>query len=40
MRQLAVGDACVDVVFERLGERVTAAPIGPVPPSVNILVRP
>ena len=40
LRQLAVGDACVDVVFERLGARVTAAPIGPVPPSVNILVRP
>jgi glycogen debranching enzyme len=39
VRQIAVGDACVDVVFERLGERVTAAPIGPVPPSVNILVR-
>ena len=40
LRGVAVGDACVDVLFERLGDRVTAAPIGPVPDSVRILVRP
>ena len=40
LRDLAVGDARVDVAFERLGDRVTAAPIGPVPSTVKILVRP
>ena len=40
LREVAVGDARVDVLFERLGDRVTAAPIGPVPDSVRILVRP
>jgi glycogen debranching enzyme len=40
LRELAVGDARVDVVFQRLGDRVTAAPMGPVPASVKILVRP
>jgi len=40
LRDLAVGDARVDVAFERLGDRVTAAPIGPVPSTVRILVRP
>ena len=37
---VAVRDARVDVAFERLGDRVTAAPIGPVPSSIKILVRP
>jgi glycogen debranching enzyme len=40
LREVAVGAARVDVQFERLGDRVTAAPIGPVPESVRILVRP
>ena len=40
LREIAVGDALVDVLFERLGDRVTAAPIGPVPDSVRVLVRP
>jgi glycogen debranching enzyme len=39
LRELAVGDACVDIAFERVGDRVTAAPIGAVPSSVEILVR-
>jgi glycogen debranching enzyme len=39
LRALAVGDTRVDVAFERMGDRVMAAPIGAVPPSVEILIR-
>ncbi len=39
VRELAVGSHRVDVAFERRGDRVMAAPIGAVPPSVEILVR-
>ena len=39
LRGVAVGNAHVDVAFERFGDRVVAAPIGAVPPSVEIIVR-
>jgi hypothetical protein len=39
LRAVAVGSALVDVAFERFGDRVVAAPIGAVPPSVEIIVR-
>ena len=39
LRGVAVGNAQVDVAFERFGDRVMAAPIGAVPPSVEIVVR-
>ena len=39
LRGLGVGHARVDLAFERVGGRVTAAPIGAVPRAVEILVR-
>ena len=36
---LTVRDAKVDIAFERVGGRVMAAPVGPVPRSIEILVR-
>jgi glycogen debranching enzyme len=39
VRGLGVGNARVDVSFDRIGDRVTAAPIGAVPRSIEILVR-
>jgi len=39
VRHLPVGDARVDLSFTRVGNRVTVAPIGVVPPSVEILIR-
>jgi glycogen debranching enzyme len=39
LRQLDVGKARIDIAFERLGDRVTAAPIGTLPDSVEVLVR-
>ena len=39
LRGLALDSARVDIVFERAGDRVVAAPIGRLPESVEILVR-
>ena len=39
LRELAIGSTHVDVAFERFGDRVMAAPVGEVPPSVEIIVR-
>ena len=39
LRALEVGQSTVDVRFERIGDRVMAAPIGAVPPAVEILIR-
>ncbi|HKE41127.1 MAG TPA: amylo-alpha-1,6-glucosidase [Casimicrobiaceae bacterium] len=39
LNKLEVDGACVDIAFERTGSRVTATPLGPVPSSVEILVR-
>lgn len=39
VRGLAVGDARIDLVFERTGERTTASAAGPVPASVRVRVR-
>ncbi len=39
VRHLPIGDARVDLTFGRVGNRVMAAPIGAVPPSVEILIR-
>jgi hypothetical protein len=36
---LMVADERVDLVFERVGERVTATPMGTVLDSIQILVR-
>jgi glycogen debranching enzyme len=36
---LAIADQRVDIVFERVGARVTATPLGTVPDSIKILVR-
>jgi glycogen debranching enzyme len=35
---LAVGDARVDLAFERVGPRIAVTPIGPLPESVEVLV--
>jgi len=39
VERLEVADATVDIVFERVGERVTAAPLGKRPEAVEIVVR-
>ena len=39
LHKLEVDEARVDIAFERTGNRVTATPLGPVPSSVEILVR-
>jgi glycogen debranching enzyme len=39
VRGLQIDDAHVDIVFERVGDRVTAAPLGALPDSIEILVR-
>ena len=39
VERLAVGTATVDLVFERVGDRVTAAPLGPHSQSVEMIVR-
>ena len=39
LRALEVGQTRVDVRFERIGDRVMAAPIGAVPPPIEILIR-
>ena len=39
VRKLAVGEASVDILFERAGDRVTVAPLGPVPSAIDVLVR-
>ena len=39
LRGLAVGDARIDIAFERVGQRVAATPLGTVPDSVEVLVR-
>ena len=39
IRGLMVADERVDIVFERVGDRVTATPMGAVPDSIHILVR-
>jgi glycogen debranching enzyme len=39
VRELTIGSHCVDIAFERRGDRVMAAPAGAVPSSVEILVR-
>jgi len=39
LRELAIGGTLVSVAFERVGDRVMAAPIGFVPETVEIIVR-
>jgi hypothetical protein len=39
LHDIAIGGTRVSVAFQRAGDRVMAAPIGPVPPSVEIVVR-
>jgi hypothetical protein len=39
LRDLAVGDDCIDIAFERSGDRVAATPLGRVPSSTEIVVR-
>jgi len=39
IRHIAVGNAHVDLAFQRVSNRVAAAPIGAVPPSAQILIR-
>ena len=39
LHELAIGGTRVSVAFQRAGDRVMAAPIGAVPPSVEIVVR-
>jgi len=39
LRDLAIDDARVSLLFERVGERVTAAPLGPIDDSIQVLVR-
>jgi glycogen debranching enzyme len=39
VRDLAIDDARISLLFERVGERVTAAPLGPIDDSVQVLVR-
>ncbi len=39
IRELAVGGTRLSVAFQRVGDRVMAAPIGVVPPTVEIIVR-
>jgi glycogen debranching enzyme len=39
VRDLAIDDARISVLFERVGERVTAAPFGPIDDSIQVLVR-
>ena len=39
VRDLAIDAARVSLLFERVGERVTAAPLGPIDDSIQVLVR-
>jgi len=39
LRDLAIDDARVSLLFERVGERVTAALLGPIDDSIQVLVR-
>jgi len=39
LRRVHVGDAKIDLAFQRLDERVSVAPVGSVPDSVHIIVR-
>jgi hypothetical protein len=39
VERLVVGTAAVDVAFERVGDRVTAAPLGARTDAVEIVVR-
>jgi glycogen debranching enzyme len=39
LRGLAVGDALIDIAFERVGHRVAATPLGTLPDSVEVVVR-
>jgi hypothetical protein len=39
VRDLAIDAARVGLLFERVGERVTAAPLGPIGDSIQVLVR-
>jgi glycogen debranching enzyme len=39
LRDLALGTDRIDIAFERYGDRVTATPLGAVPPSTEIIVR-
>jgi glycogen debranching enzyme len=39
LQDLAVGAARVSIAFQRIGDRVMAAPLGAVPPSIEIVMR-
>jgi hypothetical protein len=39
VRDIAIDAARVSLLFERVGERVTAAPLGPIDDSIQVLVR-
>jgi len=39
VRDLAIDDARISLLFERVGECVTAAPLGPIDDSIQVVVR-